>query len=138
MYTKIIDNLETAKDYVNKLKKNFEEDKNKFLEEDKIYLSISMIIFTIINSFIEIGEEIVDIENYKIPTSYREIFEVLGRENIIPKELSENLKRYIKHRNMIAHQYSNINLLEIYSVSKNHKIFEEFIICVEKYLKDKK
>jgi uncharacterized protein YutE (UPF0331/DUF86 family) len=137
MYTKIIDNLETAKDYVNKLKKNFEEDKDKFLEEDRVYLSISMIIFTIINSFIEIGEEIVDLEDYKIPTSYREVFEILGKENIISKELCENLKRYIKYRNMIAHQYSNVNLLEIYRISKNHEIFEEFISCIENYLKGK-
>ena len=127
MNEKIIKNISIAKDYIEKTKKLHNPNKKEFLNNEATYLSVSMSIFTILNTFIEIGEELIDEEGFQIAMSYKEIFIILKNENIIPEELKDFLIEAIKNRNMIAHQYGVLDKENIYEIAQNVKKLEEFI-----------
>lgn len=108
--------------------KNFEE----FDENVNDVLAISMALFTILNASIEIGEEIIEEKKLDFPTSYKEIFLIIKKEKIISKELCDKLSSFMKQRNMIAHQYDEIENEKIYELLLEKKIFKEFISEVKK------
>ncbi len=134
---KIIDNLEIAKKYIKKVKRLHTSNKEVFLNNDAINLSISMGLFTILNSFIEIGEEIIVMEDLPIAQTYREIFEILSENKIINNELGGKLKKYMSYRNMIAYQYDKFNLENIFYLAENINVLEKFVKEIEKYIKNK-
>lgn len=53
--------------------------------KDKFY-SCSMLIFSLINSAIDLGNEIISAKKLEMPHSYREIFEILSNRKIITKK----------------------------------------------------
>lgn len=83
--------------------------KNKDLSDYFVYNTLSMECFQAVNSLIEIGEYIVSKMELGLPSSYREIFEILEKHKIITKEELDIIKRLIFLRNLIAHEYYKIN-----------------------------
>lgn len=55
------------------------------LDNRKTYYAVSMILFTLLNCIIELGEELITVKNLAFPGSYGEIFRFLGKYNIVPK-----------------------------------------------------
>lgn len=135
MDIKLIENIELIKEFIEKTKRLHNHNKKEFLLDEKTHYSVSMTIFTIINQTIEVGEEIIDIKNFKVPLTYKEIFTILKKEKVISLEIGNKLENYVKDRNMIAHQYATFDLEKIYELAENIEIFEKFIEEILKYLK---
>lgn len=135
---KLFANIDACKDFINKLKRLNNPNKKEFLSDEKINLSVSMTLFTILNTIIEIGEEIIDLENYRTPQNYREIFEILLNEKVISYEIASEMKNHMKDRNMIAHQYAFFDMVKIYELAQKHELFENFIDEILVWLKGKK
>lgn len=114
---KYLKNLDTFKF------KNFEDFENNFND----YLAVSMSLFTVLNACIEIGESLVDLKKLEFPQTYKKIFHILGKNKIISKELANDLSNYMRERNMIAHQYDEINIEDIYDLFLKKDIFQKFI-----------
>ncbi|GBE54294.1 MAG TPA: DUF86 domain-containing protein [Euryarchaeota archaeon] len=84
----------------------------------------------------------IDISNYHIvkhdmkrPSTYRESFEILAEEGLIPRKLAEELEDLAGFRNVLVHIYWRLNLEEMYGVLKNDlKTIKEFIFVVKKIL----
>ena len=91
------------------------------------YLAISMSLFTILNACIEIGESIIDIKKLEFPQSYRYIFTILQNNSILSKEVAQKLSICMKERNMIAHQYDEVDTKAIYNLYKDREIFNSFL-----------
>ncbi|UUX91365.1 type VII toxin-antitoxin system HepT family RNase toxin [Methanoplanus endosymbiosus] len=104
------------------------------LEERKTYYAVSMILFTILNSVIELGEELITEKNLVVPGSYREIFRLLGKADIVPKDLAKDLSSLVYYRNRLSHQYSGFNEDDLESVISKLAVIEEFMSCAEKEL----
>lgn len=128
-------NIDKYSIFLNKYSfKNSEE----FEDDMEKYLSISMGLFNMLNSVIEIGEEIIDEYGFDYPQKYRDIFVTLQKKKVISKELSEKFQLYMKHRNMLAHQYDNLELNSIYDLFLDKKIFQKFREETQKYIEEKK
>jgi len=88
--------------------RDLEEQKVKKLEDlrrkDKFYSS-SMLVFPLVNSAIDLGNEMISAKKLEMPHSYREIFEILSREGIIDKKMENDLIELVRIRNAIAHRY---------------------------------
>jgi uncharacterized protein YutE (UPF0331/DUF86 family) len=54
--------------------------KEELERKDKFY-TCSMLVFSIVNSAIDLGNEIISAKKLKMPHSYREIFEILFEKN---------------------------------------------------------
>ncbi|NQZ85242.1 MAG: DUF86 domain-containing protein [Nanoarchaeales archaeon] len=134
MNEKILKNITVAKEYIEKVKRLNNPNKKEFLQSEATYLSVSMALFIILNSFIEIGEEIIEIKQLQIAMSYREIFTILGNETIIEDKTSKFLIDAAKARNMIAHQYGTFDKTKIYELAQRIPELEQFIKEIIEYL----
>ena len=96
-----------------------------------------MLLFSIINCTIEIGEILIEQFNLKTPLKYKEIFKILNNEKIIKNKTSNILSSFIYQRNMIANQYSEIKNDKIFEAISKRYIFQNFVDEILEYLKKK-
>lgn len=61
--------------------------------------------FQVVNSAIELVDFLVFENNLGLPSTYREIFELFYKNEIICMETLNDMKRWFFLRNMIAHEY---------------------------------
>ena len=87
--------------------------KNKDISDYLIYNTLAMECFQAVNSLIEIGEYLVSKKMLGYPSTYREIFEILYKAEIITKDELNYTKRLIFLRNLIAHEYERISEAEL-------------------------
>lgn len=108
---------------------------NEFINSRIKNLALSMLIFSSINCTIEIGEIIISKYSFETPLKYREIFEILIKNNVITEKTGTKLSSFIYQRNMIAHQYGKIKLEKIYEVIIEKEIFITYTNEIINYIK---
>jgi uncharacterized protein YutE (UPF0331/DUF86 family) len=69
-----------------------------------------------IQAAIDIGAHIVVDERWSVPSRSGEVFEILANHNAIPKTLSENLRKMAGFRNIIVHEYAEVDLKTVYEI----------------------
>ncbi len=85
-----------------------------------------------IQSSIDIAAYIIAQKGFEKPSTYRETFEILGREKIIKRELADELSDLAGFRNVLVHIYWGLNLEEVYGILQNDlEILKEFIKIVK-------
>lgn len=77
-------------------------------------------------------EQVIDLANYTIkkkklglPKASRESFRLLADNKIIPHQLSEGLERMVGFRNVLVHEYQDLDIKLMLDVVDNH--LDEFI-----------
>jgi len=91
----------------------------------------------IVESVVDLGFLAVKKKGLIIPKDNKNVFDILCDNELISRELSEKLKDAKGMRNVIAHEYGNINdELVFESVSEEIiRDVEEFVKCVGKLVK---
>lgn len=88
---------------------------------------------------IDIGEMIISAEGLRKPEKYREVIEILGERNIIPKDFAERFAPSAGFRNVLVHMYMRIDINKIFFFLQNNlKDFDVFAKYVAGYLKKAK
>lgn len=64
---------------------------------------------------------------WKTPTTYREAFEVLRREGVLPAELAEQMEGWARLRNLLVHLYLDVDHRRV------HEILDEELDQLEAY-----
>jgi uncharacterized protein YutE (UPF0331/DUF86 family) len=88
-------------------------------------------------------EVCVDIANYiisdrdlAVPTSYANTFEILNRSGLISNELVQTMVRMAKFRNILAHQYTEVDAAIVVAILHGHlndfNLFRDEIISILK------
>ncbi len=79
------------------------------------------------HSLLEIVESCIDVANYIISTkgfsraeSYREMFVILAREDILDEALADKLQEMAKFRNLLVHRYAEIDNTRVLDIIKNN------------------
>ncbi|HLC97292.1 MAG TPA: HepT-like ribonuclease domain-containing protein [Candidatus Nanoarchaeia archaeon] len=90
-------------------------------------------------------EEAINIGNHlvsglKLPRadSYREIFQVLEKQNILSPALSKELQQFAVFRNRLVHLYWKISEKEFAEQLKKIGMLRDFILVVTRFLRKKK
>lgn len=128
---RFVENIIRLERHLKKIDELRDMDINDYL----VFTTLSMECFQTVNSLIEIGEYIVSKEKLDFPSSYREIFDLLFKANIISEEELKVFRRLIYLRNLIFHEYykmSEKELLEMIGLSENIKTFIKRIKSWEK------
>jgi uncharacterized protein YutE (UPF0331/DUF86 family) len=79
---------------------------NDLKRKDKFYIS-SMLIFSIVNAAIDLGNEIIAAKKLELPSSYKEVFDILANRKIIDGKTKDALIELVKIRNTIAQIFYN-------------------------------
>lgn len=127
--------IETLKTYVKTLKSLQKDTTLARLQKDferqgavKHYLQLA------IQSVIDLGAAIIGKYNFSTPSAFSEIFKILAQNNVLPAKLAANLAEMAKVRNILVHEYLDVDLGLIYKfLDKNLEDFEKFLEHIVKY-----
>ena len=100
----------------------------EFLQSKVHQYSLSMLMMNIINCCLDIGSEILNRKQLGVPGTYKEIFVILEKAKIISPSLTKKMKNLVGLRNLLAHEYGEINLALLYEQAQETKFIEEFIV----------
>lgn len=107
--------------------------KSPIMTKERFY-SLSMILFSILNRLIDLGQEIIRGKNLGVPSSYKEVFQVLAKEKILSPTLSTELQYLAARRNVLAHEYFDVTERDIYGIYLKIAVGKKFIVEVKKLL----
>ena len=72
----------------------------------------------------------------RLPTSYADTFKVLSENNVVDPVLFNALEKMVKFRNIIVHQYEEVDAEVVVLILKEHLIdFQRFKEAILIYLK---
>jgi len=89
-------------------------------------------LFFLLQNIIDICSHIISDEGLEEPTFYSDMADILAKGKVIREDLKQPLKNMIGLRNIIAHQYGDIDFNIIYKIVKEdikdvYKLLEDVI-----------
>jgi uncharacterized protein YutE (UPF0331/DUF86 family) len=86
---------------------------------------------------IDVANHLISDKGMRLPTSYADAFRVLMENKVISKNLFRTMEKMAKFRNVIVHQYEEIDPAIVVSIlHKNLDDFQKYTVAIIKYLKD--
>lgn len=106
----VIENkISSIKKYL-KILDHFKKYSKRSIREDIIIRgSLERYLYLTIQSAIDLGEAIIAYKHFRKPVTFSETFDILQEEKILAKKLAEKLVQMTGFRNIIAHDYEQIN-----------------------------
>ena len=98
------------------------------------FYAVSMILFSLVNRAIDLGEEIISTKNYGFPSTYREVFGLLEKNKVIDKALYSDLSYLVYFRNLASHEYHTFTSTDVYKAYKKIGAIKKFIVIAKKFL----
>ncbi len=109
---------------------------NEFLSDGKSLRSAAKAIETIAQSIIDICSHIVAQKHWGLTDTYRGTIALLTTNHVISNNLSSNLQQIVAMRNILVHQYLDVDFGIIWeSIDTLIKDSPEFTTAIQKYLK---
>ncbi len=128
------DHLLTAIKKLERYKKMF--DRQKFLSDEIAQDAICKALEEIIEIMITIGNMIIAERGFSKPLCNDEIFDILAKQKIYPQNLAEKLWGIGGFRNILVHNYIELDLDLVYDyLEKGIPIFKKYARYIAKYLK---
>jgi uncharacterized protein YutE (UPF0331/DUF86 family) len=116
--------METYLDQIKEFRKVSVSQYNKDWKTQRI---IERTLQILIELCIDIANHLISDRGMRLPTSYSDTFKVLLEKRIISKDLFKKMENMAKFRNVIVHQYEDINSRIVVSIlHKNIKDFEKY------------
>jgi len=114
------------------------EKEEEFLKDFKNIYALRYLIIEIVEAASLIGSHVLEACFNTAVESYREVFDMLMKYNVISSEIGEEMKKLTGLRNLVVHRYWVIDDLRIFREAKEGlKIVEKFIKEVEKFVKER-
>lgn len=98
------------------------------------FYSLSMLLFSLLNRALDLGEEIVRGQKLGLPASYKEIFQILEKAKVISASLSQQLQYLASRRNVLAHEYFDVTEQSIFVIYRKIGAVKEFMQVVRTLL----
>lgn len=86
----------------------------------KIQRIIERTLQMMIELCVDIANHIISEKALPVPTSYADTFEILKRYLLISDSLAETMIRMAKFRNILVHQYTQVDALIVVSILQAH------------------
>lgn len=115
----ILNKFESIERCIHRIKEEY-EDNPKNLEDYRRLDSIVLNLQRSCELVTDIAMYIVSARKLGIPQEKREAFELLEKNGLIPKAMSENMKKMIGFRNIAVHDYKKIDETILQDVIENH------------------
>ncbi|NVM55259.1 MAG: DUF86 domain-containing protein [Candidatus Helarchaeota archaeon] len=123
--------------YLKILKDLSKEKEEDFVSNYKIYGLAERYLQLSIECLLDIGNNIISRLELKKPETYQDIFLILGKNLIIPEDFSKRITKMAGFRNILVHEYSDIDEKLVYEhLKKELPDFEEYISYILKFLKN--
>ena len=132
---KILTKPRNMKKYVDFLKSFKDIPKEKLNDDYMLRSAIERNFQLALESVLDIGEIIISVKDLEKPEDYKEVIEVLGKANILPKEFAKNFAPAAGFRNILVHKYTDVDIDELYEhIRHDLKDFDFFAECIAKFV----
>ena len=112
-----IENKISATQKYLKILERYKKYTEKEIEEDlDIRGAFERYIYLAIQSAIDLAEAVISYKNLRKPSTMSEAFYILNEEGIISSDLKTKMSKMVGFRNLIAHDYDEINYEIAYSI----------------------
>ena len=124
------------REYVALLRKIYRQNEEKTLLKDPlVYGNAERYLQLAIQCVLDISNHIVADLRLNLPADNRELFEMLAEHKVLSKSLSARLTSMAGFRNILVHEYLEIDRKRVFGALKNDLgDFEKFIRAVPKLL----
>lgn len=110
-------------------------DEARFIKDPLTYGNAERYLQLAIQCVLDISNHVVADLRLSLPTDNRQLFEVLASRKIISAALAKRLTAMAGFRNILVHEYLEIDRRRVYAVVKNELgDFDKFIRAVSKLL----
>lgn len=131
----VLSRISKLDEYIKFLYQMKEYSKSSYLDDPMIYGSTERFLHLAIECVIDISNHIIADMSYRKPHSNREIFEILFENKIINSDLKINLSNMAGFRNILVHDYIDLDREMVYDIIKdNLKDIEDFRDIVIEYV----
>ena len=134
--------VERKLDFIRKALKDVKEivenGKDAYLKDHRTQLVMERLIERIVEPAVDLSNHILRKQFSEVAPTYREAFLHLSKHGILANELSKQLAPFAGLRNLIAHQYEEIDHEKVFHAAEESlSVFVEFIGSIEFYLNPK-
>jgi uncharacterized protein YutE (UPF0331/DUF86 family) len=129
----VIENkISSVQKYLKILERYKEYSREEIEKNIDIRGAVERYLYLAIQSTIAIAEAVISFKNFRKPTTMAESFIILSEEGIIDREFAEKLIKMVGFRNIIAHDYEELNYDIVYDVLHQRlKDIEKFIEIIK-------
>jgi uncharacterized protein YutE (UPF0331/DUF86 family) len=97
--------------------------------------AVERYLYLVAQAAIDLAEAVIAFKNLRKPTTLGESFDILEEADIIPGALKENLVKMVGFRNILAHDYGEIDYKIVVDVLRNRLgDIEQFVEKVKSIL----
>jgi uncharacterized protein YutE (UPF0331/DUF86 family) len=133
MQHRILKKIEKLNYYLDLLDSYKEDCKSRFLNDAMYEGALLHYLYLVSDGSIALAEMIIKYKNLESPQSYYEAIDILGENNILPKEFAYNFAKIASFRNFLAHDYEKIDYLVICEeVLAKLSDIREYLVYVQK------
>jgi uncharacterized protein YutE (UPF0331/DUF86 family) len=127
-YTVIENKISYLEKYLGILKRYKQYSREQIEKDVDIKGMVERYLYLLAQSAIDLAEAILSLKNLRKPTTFSETFIILEEAKIIDGALAEKMIKMVGFRNILAHDYAEINYDIVYDVLQNKlSDIEEFI-----------
>ncbi len=95
--------------------------------------AVERYLYLVMQASIDLSEAVISYKKFRKPSAMSESFYILEEADIIPSDLREQMVNMTGFRNIIAHDYENLNYDIVYDVLQNKlKNIEKFLDFIKK------
>src|SRR3989344_3433168 len=90
-----------------------------------------------VQAVLDIAQHIASYQRFRSYTSNKEVFEVLKDNNVIKQTTATSMTIAVGLRNVIVHQYEEVDPEKVYDIIQNHlEDLDMFILEIDKYIQN--
>ena len=129
----IIDKASRAERHLKRIKGKRDVSLDRFLSDVDVQDIVLFNLQIAIQSCIDIASHIISDEELGVAGSTSEIFYILQENNYIDAQLTEKIVSAVGFRNLVAHEYGNLDLKKVYQII--HEDMEDIQVFLKEILK---
>lgn len=121
--------LSEIQKYLNIIKSYQEKSKEDLINDQTLRGAVERYLYLLCQTTIDFSEALISHLNFRQPSTYGEVFEILKEEKIISDEITLKMKKMTGFRNILTHAYGEINLDILIEVL--HKDSKDFLLFIQ-------
>lgn len=131
----IAQRLERLKGYIKELRTIQKVGKKKVCKNGIQFAAMERFIQLSVETVLTLGNHIIAGQNLRKPSTYEQIIQILAEEKIINKKTYNEAKPVPSLRNLLVHDYNEINREKLFDTAREvMPVFEELAKAYRKFL----
>ena len=127
--------LNKLREYIGFLNEIRLKSRDEFVTDPFVYGNAERYLQLAIQAILDVGNHILADRKLKEPEEYRDVMKILGEEGLLPKDLVKKLLPLVGLRNILVHDYLDIDRDKLYDALQQELVdFEEFGLHIRKLL----